>query len=376
MDEGIITCPRCGAEIPVTDALRESVRKEMEEEYRRKMREEVDRRLKIEIEKREEELGEKYKIIEEQLEVKSRRLEDAMKRESEERKRRLELEQAMQEQKLEIERRVEEERRRIEDATRKRLEDEFNLKSREMQEKNEDLVRKVQELQRKLEQGSQQLQGEALEIELEEFLRNAFPMDIIEPVKVGTKGPDIIHRVKSPAGFDAGSIAWEAKRTKDWKDEWIGKLKDDLLNYKAEVGIIVSRTMPRDMGSFGMKDGILVTNFESAVPLAHIIRSNLIEIARQKRIGQSTDESKDILYRYFTSPQFRQRIESVVGSIRKMKEDLDAEKRAMERLWAKRAKEIERAEIGVTSMFGELQGIVGPTLQDIKELGFPDEGGE
>jgi len=373
MDQGIITCPRCGAEIPITDALRESIRKGMEEEYRVRLKDEIERRLKIELERREAEIEEKYRLMQDQLEVKSRRLDEAIRGESEERRKRMELEETLKQKNLEIERRVDEERKRIESELRKGLEMEFNLKNREIQERNEELSRRVQELQRKLEQGSQQLQGEALEIELESFLRNAFPMDVIEPVPVGIRGPDIIHRVKSPAGFDAGSIAWEAKRTKEWNDQWISKLKDDLLNYKVEVGIIVSSALPKDIKSFGIKDGIFISNFESVKPLANIIRSNLIEIARQRRIGESTDESKEILYRYFTSQQFRQRIESVVTSIRKMREDLDSERRSMERLWARREKEIERAELGVISMFGELQGIVGPTLQDIKELNFPQE---
>ncbi|MEM0127637.1 MAG: DUF2130 domain-containing protein [Thermoplasmatales archaeon] len=371
MDEVNIKCPVCGTDIPITDALKESIRREMEEEYNRKLRVELEKRVKLEVEKKEEELNENYRTMEEQLEIKSKRLEEAMRKESDERKRRIELEQQLQEQKIEIERRVDEERRKIEETTKRRLEEDFNLKTREMQEKNEELARTVQDLQRKIEQGSQQLQGEALEIELEEFLRNSFPVDLVEPVRVGTKGPDIIHKVRSPAGFEAGSIAWEAKRTKDWKDEWVSKLKDDLVNYRADVGIIVTRTLPKEIGSFGVKDGILVANFESAIPLAQIIRSNLLEVARQKRINQSTDATKEILYKYFTSQQFRQRVESIVSSVRKMKEDLDGERRAMERLWAKRAKDIERAELGISAMFGELQGITGPEIQDIKELELP-----
>ncbi|MEM0130273.1 MAG: DUF2130 domain-containing protein [Thermoplasmatales archaeon] len=373
MDEVTIRCPECGAEIPITDALKESIRNEMEEEYNKRLKVEVEKRVNLELAKKQMDLEEKYRAALDQLEVKSKRLEDTVRRESDERRRRMELEEQLSHQKIELERTIDEEKKKVEEATRKRLEDEFNLKMKEMQEKNDELGRTVQDLQRKIEQGSQQLQGEALEIQLEEFLRNSFPTDIVEPVKVGTKGPDIIHKIRSPTGYEAGSIAWEAKRTKEWKDEWVKKLKDDLINYKAEVGVIVTKTLPKEINNFGFKDSVLVTNFESAIPLAQILRLNLLEISRQKRINKSEDSSKEIIYRYFTSQQFRQRVESVVDSIKKMKEDLDSERRAMEKLWAKRAKEIERAELGVSAMFGELQGIAGPVIHDIRQLNLPGD---
>ncbi|MEM0346352.1 MAG: DUF2130 domain-containing protein, partial [Thermoplasmatales archaeon] len=334
---------------------------------------EVEKRVNSEIAKKQMDLEDKYRAVLDELEVKSKRLEDTIKRESDERRRRMELEEQLSNQKIELERIIEEEKKKVEEVTRKRLEDEFNLKMKEMQEKNDELGRTVQDLQRKIEQGSQQLQGEALEIQLEEFLRNSFPTDIVEPVKVGTKGPDIIQKIRSPTGYEAGLIAWEAKRTKEWKDEWVKKLKDDLINYKAEVGVIVTKTLPKEINNFGFKDGVLVTNFESAIPLAQILRLNLLEISRQKRINEGGDSPKEIIYRYFTSQQFRQRVESIVDSIKKMKEDLDSERRAMEKLWAKRAKEIERAELGVSQMFGDLQGIAGPVIHDIRQLNLPTD---
>jgi|YelNatPaOPRAMG01_1025707.scaffolds.fasta_scaffold01868_10 hypothetical protein len=377
MVEDIVVCPKCGTEIPVTKALKDSIESRVVQEYDKKLEAEVGERLVKEREKLMEEINQEFLAkndeLNEKIRVKEKHLQEARERESEERRKRLEMEENLREQKLVFERRMEEERGKMLEDLRREYDEEFNLKTREIRQNNESLMKQVQELKQKLEQGSQQLQGEAFEIEIEETLRSAFPSDIIEPVPPGTKGPDVIQTVRTTTGFRSGAIAWEAKRTKEWNDEWVVKLKGDLLRFNAEIGVIVSKTLPKDIKTFGVREGIVVTGFESIFPLAVLLRTNILEIARQRRLGESSTETKDILYSYLTSAQFRQRVEAITEGITRMRNDVYAEKRAMEKQWAKRIKELEKAVTGISGMYGDLQGIVGPSLQNVKALTLPEE---
>ncbi|MEM0135263.1 MAG: DUF2130 domain-containing protein [Thermoplasmatales archaeon] len=377
MEEDMVICPKCGAEIQVSTALRESIESKANELYEKKLKIDLEKKLSEEREKIKEEINEemnsKLAEMEDKVSVKEKYLQEARKLESEERKKRIEMEEKIMEQKLASERQIEEERKKIQEKLRKEYDDEYNLERRENQQKIEGLMKKVQELSQKLEQGSQQIQGEALEEELEDRVKAAFSYDSITSIPQGSKGPDLIQTVRNSNGIESGKIAWEAKRTKDWNEDWVGKLKEDLVTYGAEVGIIVTKTLPKDISTFGTRNGVLVTGFENAIPLATIARMNLIEIARQKRLGDSSNETRDILYRYLTSTQFRQKVEAVADGIVRMKSDIDTERRSMERQWSKRTKEIERAMVNFSGMFGDLQGIIGKNLPNVKTLGISDE---
>ncbi len=377
MAEDMVTCPKCGAEIPVTMALRESIESKANELYDKKLKEEVEKRIETERQKIKEKINEdfiaRYEELEDKLSIKEKHLQEARKIEGDERKKRIELEEVMREQKLASERQMDEEKKKIQERLRKDFDEQYNLERRENQEKIDGLVKKVQELNQKLEQGSQQIQGEVMEEELEDRVRSAFSLDSISSIPQGTKGPDLIQTVRTQGGIESGKIAWEAKRTKEWNDEWTGKLKEDLVKYSAEMGIIVTKSLPKDISAFGMRNGILVTNFENAIPLAIIARTNLIELARQKRLGESGNETRDILYRYLTSTQFRQRVEAIADGIVKMKEEIDSERRSMERQWAKRSKEVERAMSNFSGMFGDLQGIIGTSLPNVRLLSLSED---
>jgi hypothetical protein len=377
MAEDAVICPKCGAEIPVSTALKESIESRVNELYANRLKTEVEKKLEAEREKMRERVNEefnsKYVELEDRIGVKEKHLQEAQKRESEERKRRIDLEEIVREQKIASERQLEEEKGKMQEKMRREYDAEYNLERRENQQKIEGLMKKVQELSQKLEQGSQQIQGEVLEEELEERVRGAFPSDSIHPIPQGTKGPDLIQTIKNQVGIESGRIAWEAKRTKEWNDEWIGKLKEDLVKHNAEIGIIITKSLPKDVAAFGMRSGILITNFENAIPLAMIARANLMELARQKRLSESSNETRDILYNYLTSTQFRQRVEAVAEGIVRMRSDIETERRSMERQWSKRTKEIERTIGNFSGMFGDLQGIIGSSLPNVKYLSLSDE---
>ncbi len=227
----------------------------------------------------------------------------------------------------------------------KEAEEAASLKLAESQHTIDAMKRQIEDLKRKAEQGSQQLQGEVQELELEAQLSAQFPLDTIAPVPKGEFGGDTLQTVHGPLGTACGSILWESKRTKAWSDGWIQKLKDDQRAAKAEVAIIISQTLPKGVETFDLIDGVWVSSPRCAVPVAICLRQSLIELslARQARVGQ---ESKmEAVYEYLTGPHYRQRVQAIVEGFSAMKDDLAKEKRAIQKQWSKRETQIERVLI-------------------------------
>jgi hypothetical protein len=233
------------------------------------------------------------------------------------------------------------------------------------------MQRQIEDLRRKAEQGSQQLQGEVQEIELEAVLRAKFPRDIIGAVPKGEFGGDVLQRVTGPLNQYCGAILWEAKRTKNWADGWVAKLREDQRRAKADVALIVSNALPKGVQTFDHVDGIWVTDFRCAVPVAIALRQSLIELAAARQAGQGQQAKKDLVYQYLTGPRFRQRIEAIVEKFADMQSDLDKERKAMIRLWAKREAQIRGVVEATAGMYGDLQGIAGTALEEIELIGMP-----
>jgi hypothetical protein len=233
------------------------------------------------------------------------------------------------------------------------------------------MQRQIEELKRKAEQGSQQLQGEVLELELEATLRAHFPRDVIEPVGKGEFGGDVLQRVIGPAGQPCGTILWETKRTKNWSDGWLAKLRGDQRAAGAELAVLVSKALPKGVDTFGYVDTIWVTDFPVIVPLAIALRQSLIEIAgaRKAQAGQAT--KMELVYQYLTGAKFRHRVEAIVEKFSDMQGDLDRERKAMTRLWAKREAQIQGVIESTVGMYGDLQGIAGKAFQEIEGLAIP-----
>jgi hypothetical protein len=230
------------------------------------------------------------------------------------------------------------------------------------------MQRQIEELKRQAEQGSQQLQGEVQEIELESLVRAAFPMDNIEPVPKGEHGGDVVQRVVGPAGQHCGTMLWECKRTKIWNDGWLPKLRDDQRGAKAEIALIVTQALPRDVDSFNLIDGVWVTSPRCAIPVAIALRYSLIEIATARLAGEGQQSKMEMVYQYLTGPRFRHRIEAIVEKFSDMHEDLERERKTMTKLWAKREEQIRCVIESTAGMYGDLQGIAGKTLQEIAGL--------
>jgi hypothetical protein len=219
---------------------------------------------------------------------------------------------------------------------------------------------------------------EVQELALEELLSTKFPRDIIEPVPKGEHGGDILHRVSGPFGQTCGTILWESKRTKNWSDSWLGKLREDQRAAKAEIAVIVSQVLPKGVETFELIDGVWVTHPRTTLPVAMSLRNTLIEVACARQATEGQQTKTEMVYQYLTGPRFRQRVQAIVEAFSSMQEDLDKEKKAILKQWAKREEQIHRVMQATVGMYGDLQGIAGKTLQEIEGIGFPalEEGTE
>ena len=242
------------------------------------------------------------------------------------------------------------------------------LKVMEKEHTISSMQKQIEELKRRAEQGSQQLQGEVPELQLEALLSSKFPHDSIRPVPKGEHGGDVLQCVASPFGQACGTIIWESKQTKNWSDGWLAKLREDQRTAKAEIAVIVSQSLPKEVEAFEFIEGVWVTHPRAAFPVAMILRQSLIEIAlaRQTSAGQQT--KTEMVYQYLTGPRFRQRVQAIVEAFSSMQEDLDKEKKVITKQWAKREEQISRVMQSTVGMYGDLQGIAGKTLQEMEGL--------
>ena len=343
---------------------RESIDKRVQDEIKQE-------KSKLEIQakkKAEEAVSTEVKDIRAQLQEKQTKLDKAEQDELDMRKRERELVEKVKNVELETARRIARERQKVQEETAKIIEEEHHLKDAEKDKKLQDAIRANDELRRKLQQGSQQTQGEVLELELEELIRTNFPADTIEPVPKGINGADVIQRVNNNRGDSCGVIVWESKHTKDWKDSWIQKLKDDLRLVKGDIVILVSEVLPKDIKNFGMFKGILVASPQCALGLATVIRKQLIELSMTKLATVGKNEKMEVLYSYLTGSEFKQRMEAIVEAFVYMQEDLRSERRTTELRWSKREKQIQRVITNTAGMYGDFQGLIGSSLQTIPAL--------
>lgn len=403
-----VRCPACSEEFPLGDAVLGSVRDGVEKE----VRVEVERREKAVAEKtrtldeRQTALARQTAELQEQVEAavrervgqqiaeikskavrqaaeaqemavkelraelseKAGALKMAQAQELELRRSQRQLEEATEALKLEVQRTLDKERGELKAQLRAAADEENRLKIAEKEKVITDLMTKLDEAQRKAAQGSQQTQGEVLELDFEQQLRAAFPLDQISEVSKGIRGADVSQEVRSPMGRVCGVILYELKRTQNWSDGWTTKLKDDMRGMKAEIGVIVSEALPKGMTRFGQQDGIFVCDVASAIPLAHTLRRMVLELSIARCHQDGAQEKMQLLYSYLTGVEFRQRVTAVIEAFSMMREDLEKERRGLTRAWAKREKHINAVVENMAGMIGDVQGISGNALQEIPAL--------
>ncbi|MBF0215933.1 MAG: DUF2130 domain-containing protein [Candidatus Omnitrophica bacterium] len=387
MANELIKCPACGAEFELSQAIARDMEtafskkyqaqmKEFEEKARREMKEQMETAQKkfSEDARKKAEAALKGEIDELKVELdsKTKRLDESRREEIALRKRQRELEEKEKALELETARRIDAERKKIQEDTLKNSEERYRLKDAEKDKQLSDMKKQIDELKRKAEIASQQNQGEVLELELEAMLKDEFQFDDIEPVGKGQKGGDIIQTVKTQSGRVCGKILWETKRTKAWSDTWIQKLKDDQRDTKADIAVLVSESLPKGMSQFRVIDGVWVAALSSSLSLALALRVVLTQVARERQLETGKKEKMELVYNYLTGVEFRNRVEAIVESFLAMKHGLDRERTAMNKIWDKREKQIQRVLLNIGGMQGDIEGLSGMTLPRIDALELPE----
>ena len=386
MADQSISCPSCGKKIPLTRALRAEIEASLKLQFdetlhnrERELRAKYESRLEGDLQraqadaakKAEKRVAQELAGLKNQVKDQAKDLEEARRLELSMRKREREFERKQQELELTVAREIDKERTRLVTETQERLAAEHRLKDAEKERQLGDMRRQIEDLKRKAEQGSQQLQGEAGEGELESLLRANFPSDEISAIGQGVRGADVHQVVIDPRGGKIGAILWECKNTRNWSDGWIAKLKQDQRSLHADVAVLVTATLPKGCTRFALIESVLVTDFACAAGLAAVLRANLCQLAQTRRAAISKEESLELLHRYLSGVEFRHRVEAVVEAFTAMRHDLDHERRAAERQWARRSRQIDAVTFNVSGMYGDLQGLV-PALPPIALLELPE----
>jgi len=414
-----IQCPSCSMKFPLTEGITEQTLARYESDYEQYIAQQAQkqaqvlvdekkakvedrykrelRKLKHELAESQEDLGEAKErskkarkqgyerakkdfevdrsSLQEELEQKDGEVRKFKELELEFRKDRKKLEEAKKDFELEIERKLAKKTERLRKEIGEKSRAEYVLREAEYEKKLTDALKANEQLKRKLEQGSQQLIGEVLEVEVEEFLKSAYPVDDIEPVKKGARGADILQHVRTKTGQLCGKIIWETKRAKNWSNKWIEKLRDDRLKAQADIAILISTTLPKHANEpFLIVGDIWIADWSVLHPIAETLRHFLLQVYQVKSANVGRAEKTEFLYNYLRSPAFSHKVKAVVETFTVMRSDLEQEKNALQKIWAKRAKQLERVTLSIYNIVGEIQAISQESvleLDAIEELVLP-----
>jgi hypothetical protein len=403
-----IKCPNCGTSIDVQDILAHQLEDEIKRKYQGQLEAERKRhqseaeelnKAKEEFELKKKEANELFKErLEKQLREERKSIEEKLKEQlkaeqsdqfetlqkelnekseqiKELNRTKAEIEKLKRE-KSELKEIAEAEAQKNLNATliaekekiRKSEEEKNELRFKEMQKQLEDQKRLTEEMKRKQEQGSMQLQGEVQELAIEEWLTAQFPLDSIEEIKKGARGGDCIQVVNTRARQNCGTIYYESKRTKDFQPSWIEKFKNDIREKGANIGVLVTEVMPSGMDRMGLKDGIWICNYDEFKGLCAVLRESIVQLSMAMSSQENKGDKMHMLYDYLTSSTFRMQVEAIVEGFTSMKIALDGEKRAMQRIWKEREKQIDKVVTNTIDMYGSIKGIAGNAIQSVKAL--------
>ena len=384
-----IVCPKC-SEVIDLDKLWEERYKHMLEEQEKKLalerekdKEEMRKKALVWAEEKAKDQAKKDAVemddLKNRLKEQEKASEEMKKKELEMRKKARELEEKEKNWELEMSRKMDDEKKKLEEQMAKTQADVIDVKMKDMQEENrkkememmkqqEQMKKTIDDLKRKAEQWSQQIQGDIQEDDLKNALSQAFPIDSVEDVPTGIKWADLIQNVKNNLGQNAWVIVWESKNTKAWQDAWVMKLKEDKLKVNWNIAILVTTVLPKDMKNFWMMDDVMLCVPEFAIQVATMLRDKLISISKVEKSLEGKDIKMEMLYKYLSSEEFSSKISMMVDVISNLKWWIDAERRAMEKNWKKREKDLERATFAVTWMYWELESLMWQALPWAEKL--------
>jgi hypothetical protein len=328
------------------------------------------------VEKARAEQTQELVAMQEQLAEQRESIDQLQRAELDLRKQKREIEAREKALALEIERRIDERCKQVEQETVARLSDEHHLKDLERDRQLADLRRQLEEANRKVKQGSQQLQGEVAEDDLAAQLRQAFPRDVIEKVNVGQRGADVLHKVIDASGRQSGSILYEVKNTKAFSDHWLAKLREDQRAVGAEIAVVVTTSLPKDISTFAQRAGVWVTGQPTWLALAYALRFGVAEVARARILTGGQAEKQAALVAYCAGVEFRQRIDALRDPIGALQTDLNTERRCMQSWWATRDKRYQQIMGAAIGLYGDIEGITGMLPKLTLELPDGDDGQE
>lgn len=396
-----IECPNCGHEINVSKILYARLDEELSKKYNDELArhrkkydeqkaslEEERRRLEGRIEEgirseslklrkmlreeAEQEQSERIQAMQEELERKAEKLKEYNRALSEIERLKREKEQVHDEIEAESEKRltrmVSEEREKIRRAEQERIE----LKVMEKDALIEQLKNQLGDAQRKAEQGSTQLQGEAQELAIEEWLRDSFPLDTVEEIKKGKKGADCLQIVNTRSRRGCGTICYESKRTRVFQPKWIEKFKGDIQDRGADVGVLVTEAMPPDMERMGCREGIWICSFEEFKGLCTVVREFIVRMSNADLARVNRGDKMGMLYDFLTSNEFRLQVEAIVEGFTQLQQDMESEKRSMHAIWKRREKQIQKVVKNTVNMYSSVKGIAGSAVQTVPLLELPE----
>ena len=403
-----IKCPKCSFEFPIEDAVSEEYKKELREQmvnFKKQKEEELykkEQEWKQQLQQQERELLLKndlekkqlQKDLEENLRKKiigdyenqltllqqnnaqtEEKLKEARKKELEYYQKEQALKTREEELEIQMQKRMQQEReklaeeiRRIEYQKTEARDTEHQLRMKELEKQLEDQKKLVDEMKRKAEQGSMQLQGEVQELALEELLQASFPFDVITEVGKGSRGADCIQAVRNNFGQECGKIIYESKRAQNFSVEWIEKLKKDMRSQGADIAVIVTRVMPKEMECFGLKDGVWICSFGEVKALASVLRDGVIRVYNSAASQQNKGDKMHLLYDYLISNEFAEQWSAIREGFQSMKMSIQRERDAMERLWKAREKQLEKVLLNAAHIRGSIEGIAGSNSIDLHLL--------
>ncbi len=347
--KNVIKCPHCGKEFEATEALKHEIEERVSQTLLAKHKEE------LENVKRKSEEESKARV--EKLTNQISELLDEIKK----------LREKDEEREIQMKKKLMEEEEKIKVEVRQKTEEEHKLKDLEKDNKLREALDQIESLKTKIQQGSQQTQGETLELELESKLREEFPTDRILEVKKGQRGADVEQEVVDKLGRSCGKILWESKNA-EWSNGWISKLKEDQRQAKADLAVLVTVNLPEGVDSFAYRDGVWIVSWKHFIPLSWSLRFNLVSLFHERASSEGKDEKMKILYQYLTGTEFKNRVEGIVDAFSNLQEELEKEKRYFNVKWARQEKEIRKVIDHTHGMYGDLQGVIGKSLPEIKSL--------
>jgi len=395
MADFIIHCPKCNHAFEPGDSIREEVQNELRgqmkewqkqkeietaaliEAEKKKMHADLENNLKKNIAADYEAQLQQFQknATEAETKLQAARAKEVafLQKEQDLKTKEAELEVTLQRQLIEERGKLQEQLAKEEAEKNNLKEQQFAMRTKELEKQIEDQKKLVEEMRRKQEQGSMQLQGEVQELMLEELLQTTFPFDKIEEVGKGVRGADCIQVVRNQFGNESGKIIYESKRTKDFANEWIEKLKSDMRTLGADVAIIVTQTLPKDMDRFGEKDGVYICTFTEVRSVALLLRNALLKIAEAKKSQENKGDKMVMLYDYLISSEFSEQWKAIREGFMSMKLSIQKERDTMEKLWKAREKQLEKVLLNAAHIKGSVEGIAGADAVNLSITGTDDD---